>query len=108
MIDLVAVILSIAGTPFIAMKTAKLRFLGFATWSIANTLWMIYGWTTSQWTIWGLFFWYQIWCVFGLIGSWKSMKTDINPMLVSPPGCMKSEMMKNDQGNTPMERPEQP
>lgn len=98
MIDTIALILSIIGTPMIAWEKSKVRFAGFSIWFIANVFWLYHWWVLGENAAFFLFCWYQLWCVFGIFGSWNAIRKDrlSVTMIVSPPGYMKSEMMKED------------
>ena len=80
MIDIIAMILSILGTPMIAMRSAKRRLIGFIIWILGNALWMIFWSIQNQWPAFYMFLWYQLWCVVGVIGCYKTMVKENDPI----------------------------
>ena len=81
MIDVIAMVLSIIGTPMIAMTSEKKRMCGFLIWILGNACWIVYGyWYAQSWAIVIMFAWYQVWCVFGAIGCLNTIRKMSDPI----------------------------
>lgn len=82
MIDTIAMVLSIVGTPLIAMKSDKARLVGFSAWFVGNLLWLQHWWVLGELPAFVIFVWYQIWCVFGILGCYGAIKRSRSPPLL--------------------------
>jgi hypothetical protein len=81
MIDVIAMILSIIGTPLIASTVEKRRMAGFLIWITGNACWIAYGfWIIQSWPVVIMFSWYQVWCVVGALGCYGAMKKVADPI----------------------------
>jgi hypothetical protein len=81
MIDVIAMVLSVIGTPLIATESHKKRLCGFILWILGNSLWIVYGLYIAQsLAVVAMFSWYQIWCIVGVIGCYQKMQKESDPI----------------------------